>query len=545
MKKQPQLLTVGIGASAGGLAVLKTFVRSLPAHTGMSFIVIQHLDPTHKSMLSELLGRECILPVQHAEDGQVVETDHVYVIPPHAYLELKDGKLKLTAPDDTRGSRKAIDHFFRSLAAECGDRCAGIVLSGSGSDGTAGLRAIKAAGGLALAQDPATAEHSSMPRSAVDAEVIDKILRVEEIATLLKQYAEQPLSMKPESDPDNIPAEERLEEVTALLKTYEDFNLRQYKTSTVQRRIARRMSLIDIDDYTQYLDRLREGEEERKQLIKDLLINVTDFFRDPEAFHLLEDTIIPETLKRLDKQEDIRIWVAGCASGEEAYSIAILWLEGLAKFRRSNPVRIFATDIDEYAIKIARKGIYPDSITGEIPQAYLEKYFTPVADQHQYRIKNQVRDLISFAAQNVAVDPPFSHMHLISCRNLLIYLKKEVQEKVLSAFYFSLEKDAYLILGSSETLGNKTELFKTVSKKWRAYKKVPGHDRKKMALAAMPMEEDGSPRHKGNHTYRPSHESLSRADQFRRAMLQTFMPPPLLLITTAAYYITMEIGKPT
>lgn len=545
-------MIVGIGASAGGLAVLKKFVQSLPDKTDMAFVVIQHLDPTHKSLLGELLDKETSLSVQNAEDGTRIEVDHIYVIPPDTYLEVDNGKLKLIKPEVRRGFRKAIDHFFRSLANECANHCAGIVLSGAGSDGTAGLRAIKATGGLALAQDPDTAEHDSMPLSAVQAEVIDKIARVEEMFTILKQFADHPLTFAAEEKDADQPAE-NIEEITALLKTFEDFNLQQYKPSTVQRRITRRMSLSNIQHYRDYLEKLRKEEGERKLLTKDLLINVTDFFRDPEAFKVLEKRIIPELVEKLGKKEDIRVWISGCASGEEAYSIAILLLEAKAKFKIKNNIKIFATDIDEVAIKIARRGIYPDSITSEVPKEFLEKYFFQLENDHHYRINNKVRDLISFAVQNVATDPPFNHMHLISCRNLLIYFKKEIQEKVLGSFFFALENDAYLFLGSSETIGNKGHLFKSLSKKWRIYQKMPGKNETKVLLEHLQFDHLKVQTPKRITRKVRSRDLPSRAELIRRAVLETFLPPGVVVDTEGRIlynhgnwktYLSIPTGEP-
>lgn len=530
-EKQEPFLIVGIGASAGGLAALKTLVQNLPKKTGMAYVIIQHLDPTHKSMLSELLAKECQLPVTDAQNKEVVKPNHIYVIPPDKYLELEEGKIKLSVPAVSRGSRKAIDHFFRSLARECGVHCAGIVLSGSGSDGTAGLRAIKAAGGLTLAQAPETAQHDNMPQSAIEANVIDKVAQVKHIPDLLSQYADHPLTLRDPKDASSSSVDQSLQEVTAILKTHEDFNLHQYKPSTVKRRIARRMSLTGFKNYKDYLEELRNNEDERRTLTKDLLINVTDFFRDPKAFEFLEKRVIPDILNNIDAKEDIRIWVAGCASGEEAYSIAILWLEAVSKARRKNHIKIFATDIDEHAVKTSRKGIYPESIAGEIPEKYIHKYFVKIENTNLYRIKNQVRDLISFAIQNVVTDPPFNHMHLISCRNLLIYLNKNIQEKVLSSFYFSLEGASYLFLGSSETLGGKSDFFKTLSKKWRIYKKIPGRNEKKVMLESLHIDQNLPSFKKGrsSSTQKKLKESLSRSDSIRSSLLDKFLPPTVIV----------------
>ena len=529
-KDKDRFLIVGIGASAGGLSALKTLVQNLTKETSIAFVIIQHLDPTHKSILSELLSKESAIPVEDAIHNMTVKAGYIYVIPPDKYLILEKRKIKLSKPQDSRGSRKAIDHFFRSLARECGDRCAGIILSGSGSDGTAGLRVIRAAGGMTMVQDPETAQHGSMPQSAIDANVVDKISSIKEMPALLKQYADHPLMLNDQVKIADVTMNESLKEVTTILKSHENFDLHQYKPTTVQRRIVRRMSLSNSKDYQEYLAKLRNDETERRLLTKDLLINVTDFFRDKEAFEILEKNIIPDILNNIDKKEDIRVWVAGCASGEEAYSIAILLLEAIAEPRHKNRIKIFATDIDEYAIKIARKGMYPESIINKLPKKYIDKYFSLSENSHYYQIKNQVRNLISFAVQNVISDPPFNHMHLISCRNLLIYLNKDIQEKVLNAFYFSLEGESCLFLGSSETLGNKKEYFKTVSKKWRIYKKIPGRDNKKIALNHLVQKQDTSSLKKSPSSFNiKNREAHSRSNNMRRALLNTFLPPTVIV----------------
>ncbi len=528
--KFPSLI-VGIGASAGGLAALKSFVKSVPRKTEMAYIIIQHLDPSHESMLSEILEKDSPIKVSEAKNNEIIDAGHIYVIPPDAHLEVSKNKIKLTRPPQARGARKTIDYFFRSLAAEYGDKCAGIVLSGSGSDGTAGLRAIQASGGLAIVQDPDSAEHESMPLSAMEAKVVDKVVAVEEMQDLLDQYASNPLSISDQDDSSNSTADESLEEISSILKTHEDFNLRQYKPTTVQRRIARRMGLIGSDTYKSYLDVLRKNQDERKLLTSDLMINVTDFFRDPEAFEILEKKVIPSILEQVKPTEDIRVWIPGCATGEEAYSIAILLLESLGKKRRRNHIKIFATDVDEHAISIARKGQYPESIAGEIPEKYLQKYFIKAENAPHYKVQNKVRDLISFAVQNIVSDPPFNHMHLISCRNLLIYLKKEMQEKALNSFYFALEDDAYLFLGSSETLGNRGEWFKTISKKWRFYKKIAGSDSKKALMGSLPPIYEARSPFKKRKNKETSEESrtLSRSDKMRRSILNAFLSPTVIV----------------
>lgn len=531
--KQSVKLTVGIGASAGGLVVLKELVSSLKSGAGISYIIIQHLDPKHKSLLSEILERESSIPIKDAINDEALGPDTVYVIPPNAYVELKQGTLKLVEPDKNLGSRKSIDHFFRSLAEDCNERCAGIILSGSGSDGTAGLREIKAAGGLALAQNPESAEHRSMPESAIQANVIDKVVEASEIFEILVGHIKHPLILSTKSIEPEKSQNEVLNEITSILKAREEFHLDQYKSGTVLRRLARRMSLTGIENYPEYLQKVREDSVERKKLVRDLLINVTDFFRDKKAFELIRSMVLPQIFKNLGKGKDLRVWVAGCASGEEAYSIAIQILEARSAARKENQIEIFATDIDEKAIQTAREGVYPESIISEVPEEYLEKYFTPLKNRQGYKINNKVRDMISFATHNLATDPPFSHVHLVTCRNVLIYLKKEVQHKILSSFYFALDPDQYLFLGSSETLGNNEESFKAISKKWRIYQKVHSGEESRKLLRSLTMRDSEKKQvpEQGEHflkrTYRQ--KSPSKSDRLRNAILKTVVPAMVIV----------------
>jgi len=509
--------------------VLKDFFEAMPNNPGMAFVVVQHLDPHHESRLSEILARYTGMPVNDAEDGVRIEANHIYVIPPGVYLATKEDRLIVSEPEHARGERRAIDHFFRSLAETFMQRAVGMVFSGSGNDGTGGLRAIKAMGGLALAQIPETAEHPSMPRSAIEIGAVDKVMEVQEIPDILRQYAHHDyVTGESNALPDGEEQEaarDSLSEYVALLETHENFNLRQYKPSTVQRRIIRRMSLIGLQQHEEYLDLLRENEEERRRLTKDLLINVTDFFRDREAFDALNEAAIRQIAENAGPTEEIRMWIAGCSTGEEAYSLTILMLEALKHAGQSNAVKVFATDIDEEAIKTARLGRYPMSIASEVPRALLNDYFHRL-DDHFYQIKQKVRDLVSFATQNVANDPPFNNMHLVSCRNLLIYVKREVQEKTLGAFYYSLLPQGYLFLGTSETANPREELFRPVSKKWRIYQPSGGKDHKQVALDH--LHGRGKPTMQKPPQRQPG-ETASRGELARRFILENCQPPTVVI----------------
>ncbi|MCW8107906.1 ATP-binding protein [Alteromonas ponticola] len=464
IKEETQLI-VGVGASAGGLDVLKHFFNHVPTHANIAFIVVQHLAPDHDSMLASILARETSYQFCQAEDGQKIESGHAYIIPPGRFIEVCDHTIRLVEQTEHRGARMAIDHLFRSMAEMYKSKAVGLLFSGAGSDGTAGLRALKAAGGLAVVQCPETAEYPSMPKSAINAGVVDEILPVEKIPDLLIKFGTHPYhAINSEDDSSSTD----LNKIRALLKAQENFDLAQYKDSTVKRRIFRRMSLTGKKTAKDYIALLRESQSERGALLRDLLINVTDFFRDREAFKILDSKVLANIVDEIDEGEDVRVWVAGCASGEEAYTLAILLTEQIEKSGKDVGLRIFATDIDMDAIQTARKGSYPSSIIAELPKPFIDKYFEVASDGYA-TIRNSIRDTISFAQQNVYTDPPFSNLHLVSCRNLLIYLQKSAQQKVLKSFFYSLIPEGYLFLGSSESVGEKKELFTTLSSKWRIY----------------------------------------------------------------------------
>lgn len=462
----PPRLLVGIGASAGGLDALKRFFSTIPVDSGLAFIVVLHLDPNHKSMLSEILSRESKVRICEGQNGDFITANTAYIVPPGCYIEVLGDTIGIRRVQERHGSRKAVDQLFRSMAEYYGAHGVGVVLTGAGSDGTAGLRALKAAGGLAIAQDPQTAEYDSMPLSAINAGVVDQILRVEVIGEVVLGYSKHPFNDLSEQ---RYP-EKQIQKIRTLLAEHENLDLSQYKESTVKRRICRRLSLTDAQTVAEYVDLLHQSEEERQQLLRDLMINVTDFFRDRQAFDELDRKIISALVEKAEDRSDIRVWVPGCASGEEAYSIAILLLERIERCKKRINIRIFATDVDEDAIKIARRGVYSESIIAELPRDYVQRYFTKL-DSDYYKINSVLRDRISFATQNVYGDPPFSKMDLISCRNLLIYLKREAQDRVLQSFYFSLKPGGYLFLGSSESIGNHKNFFKQISQKWRIFQR--------------------------------------------------------------------------
>ncbi len=464
---------VGVGASAGGFEAIGRFLESLPPSPGMAFVVIEHLSPDHTSFMAETLARSTPLKVVQAKDGMGVEPDSVYVIPPNAYLTLEGSTLRLGAPAPVKGLRMPIDAFFRSLAQEYGDRAIGVILSGSGSDGTLGIRAIKELGGLVLCQDPATAQHSGMPRSAIDTGLVDQVQAPEEMPETLARYVagylEGPLwEHEAAEGPSGTTAWHGPILAMLLARTGHDF--RKYKQGTVRRRILRRMGLRGISTFDGYAEVLKSDSAELNRLHKDLLIGVTQFFRDPDAFEILSAEVLRQIVTGRALDEPIRIWVPACASGEEPYSIAIALAEEMQRAVTTLPVKVFATDIDPEALKQARAGCYSQSIAADVAPDLLEKYF--VAGGEYYQVKKEIRDMVVFAEHDLLRDPPFSRMDLISCRNALIYLEPAFQERVIGLLHFALRDGGYMFLGNTESVGLLKDKFRPISKKWRIFQRV-------------------------------------------------------------------------
>ena len=462
---------VGIGASAGGLAAFEQFFTALPPDTGMAFVVVQHLSPPHKSILTEILQRFTAMPVAEVTEGIEVKPNGVYVIPPGSDLALKDGRLILLKPEAARGYRLPIDFFFRSLAQDQEERAIGIVLSGTGSDGSLGLKTIKAEGGLTIAQEPDTAEYADMPRNAIATKEVDFILPPDKMGKLILKYIHhQVLDGYKRTETDfQIPAG-GLQKLYYLLrsKTGNDFSL--YKQSTLLRRIERRMKICLIKSIDEYIDRLEERPEEIAALFQEMLINVTHFFRDPEAFQALVDKAIkPLISMRHTTRAPIRVWVAGCSSGEEAYSIAIAIQEQIEELKSSSKVQIYATDLDGDAIATARKGYYSDASLENVSTERLQRFF--LQEEEGYQIKKNLRDMVVFSTQNVISDPPFSKIDLLCCRNLMIYLEHELQSQLFLQFHYSLSPEGVLFLGNSESIGGNNDLFAVMDRKHKIFQR--------------------------------------------------------------------------
>ncbi|MBL8375403.1 chemotaxis protein CheB [Accumulibacter sp.] len=465
---------VGIGASAGGLAAFEAFFSGMPsdAEPGMAFVLVQHLAPDHKSILSDLIQRYTRMQVFEVADGMVVQANCAYIIPPNRDMACLNGSLQLLEPAEPRGHRLPIDFLFRSLALDQKERAIGIVLSGTGSDGTAGVRAIKDEGGMVMTQSPDSAEYDGMPRSALDTGLVDYVLPPAEMPAQLIAYATHAFGQSARPAAVGGPKSElALKKIVVLLRaqTGHDFSL--YKPSTIQRRIERRMAVHQIKALDSYVRYLQETPPEVEALFRDLLIGVTNFFRDPEAFAVLEKQVIPTLFANQPAGAVIRVWSAGCSTGEEAYSIAILLQEHMETLKQSYTAQVFATDIDSRAIATARSGLYPASIAADLSPQRLARFFMAVPDGSAYRIHKGIRDMLVFSEQDVIKDPPFSRLDLISCRNLLIYMGAELQKRLIPLFHYVLRPGGILFLGTSEGVGDCADLFAVLDRQAKLYQR--------------------------------------------------------------------------
>jgi two-component system, chemotaxis family, CheB/CheR fusion protein len=460
----------GIGASAGGLEAMIELLENLPEQLDMAIVFVQHLDPRHHSNLVEILSRAVKLPVAEARDGVLLEKGHIYVIPADRELALMHGRLQLMSRPEGPAKHLPIDFFFRSLAEDQNGNSIGVILSGTGSDGALGMRAIKAEGGIALVQDPALAKFGGMPAAAVATGNVDLILPPAAIAEELVRLSRQsPLSDISKVIPPNreSEAEADLHKVFMLVRRYSGVDFSFYKRTTVDRRLSRRMLLHRIDSLKTYVRFLQQNPLEVRALFDDLLINVTSFFRDAGAYQALKDLVFPHLVEDQQADSPLRVWVPACATGEEAYSIAIAYLEYLGEDEANRQIQIFATDVSQTSIEKARQGIYPENICGEVSAERLQRFFVKTADG--YQVNKKVRDLCVFANQNLTKDPPFSHLGLISCRNALIYMDSVLQRRILPILHYALRPSGYLMLGVSETIGEWAELFSLVDKKYKIY----------------------------------------------------------------------------
>ena len=463
---------VGIGASAGGLAAFEAFFSGMPADTdpGMAFVLVQHLAPDHKSILTELVKRYTRMQVLEVEDGMVVKPNCAYIIPPNRDMSFRDGALRLLEQSTSRGVRLPIDFFFHSLAEDQHQRAICIVLSGTGSDGTLGIRAIKGEGGMAMAQDPDSTEYDGMPRSAIATGLVDYVLPPARMPAQLIAYAAHAFgkSVGPESLKSSE-ADDLLRRIFLTLRNQTGHDFSQYKNNTITRRVERRMAVHQIEQLDGYVRYLEETPAEVEALFQDLLIGVTRFFRDPEAFAVLQEKIIPLIVDGKSAGAPIRVWVPACSTGEEAYSIAMLLQEHIDTLKQKFKIQVFATDIDSQAIERARAGVYPGNIAADISQERLTRFFVQSSNGASYRVHKKLRDLLVFSEQDLARDPPFSNLDLISCRNLLIYVQAPLQKKLIRLFHYALNPGGFLFLGASEAAGQSADLFATLDRKAKLY----------------------------------------------------------------------------
>src|SRR5215831_1520232 len=462
---KPTIVT--IGASAGGVAALQRFFEALPEETGAAFVVVVHLDPDHRSELPQILAGRTRMPVTQVNKAEKLEADHVYVIPPDRRVQLIDHEISPTEFEEPRGKRAPIDGFLRSATEHASDGFA-IILSGAGSDGAIGVRAVKEAGGIILVQEPEEAEYSSMPRSAIASGVADFVLPVRDLAARLVELIRVKRTTMRAEEPEVD--EELLRRVLAHLRVRTGHDFSKYKRSTVLRRLGRRMQVTRTDNLSDYYQALRDSADEAQALLSDLLISVTTFFRDHDAFEALKTQVLPGLFEGRGLDATIRIWVSGCATGEEAYSIALLLQEEAAKHELRPPIQIFGSDLDARALAVAREGRYPASIEADVSEDRLRRFFIREGDR--YRVRQEVRDTILFAVHDMLKDPPFSHVDLISCRNVLIYLDRDLQDQVCNTFHYALNAGGFLLLGAAETADHPPGLFRTIDRSARIYKSI-------------------------------------------------------------------------
>jgi two-component system CheB/CheR fusion protein len=548
-------LVVGLGASAGGVTALQEFFATMPPNSGMAFVVILHLSPQHESNLKEVIQARTTMPVSVVTGSEKVEPNRVYVIPPNRRLEMVDGLVRCTEPSGERAASAAIDVFFRTLAEAYRENAVCIVLSGMGTDGTLGLKAVKGANGFAIVQQPENAQHDSMPRSAISTGVVDWILPVGRMPERLIEFRDSSERLHLTTDDGDgkvaaeIQADNSLGEILTILRARTGHDFSNYRTPTLIRRIARHLQIHDLEDIPAYLEFLRGQPDEIHLLLKNLLINVTSFFRDPEAWAVLEREVVPQLFNR-KKGDTIRVWSCGCASGEEAYSLAIVLSEYAEKLPSPPKIQIFATDVDEDAIAEAREHRYPLSIEADISPERLKRYF--IKEGKYYRVKKDLREMVLFAPHNLLRDPPFSRLDLIACRNLLIYLNRETQARVMEIFHFALAPHGYLFLGSSETAEIPAMLFAPLDKKLRVYSRNPAHVAQPVIPPRMP--EAGRWNAKLPEIRLRMREQSYSLGELHYRLLESFAPPSILVnqdfevqytTETAGRFLRVKGGEPS
>jgi len=526
---------IGIGASAGGLEALQLLLQNLPTDTGAGFIVVQHLSPDFKSMMVELLGKQSSMEVHNVVDGVMVEPNNIYLIPPKKNMIIAEGKLLLSDKMPDSGLNLPIDIFFRSLAEDQQHKAIGVILSGTGSDGSRGLKALKEAGALVIAQEPESAKFDGMPNSAINTGIIDLILRPEAMGPKIESYIQHPLvigDVNPLKD-SMSGHEDLMGEIFNVLKMKSDIDFAKYKPSTVARRIERRMTIKQITSLQEYLTLLFKEPYEVQVLSKELLIGVTRFFRDDETFKYIETEVIPKIVKESVDDAPIRVWVAACSSGEEAYSIAMLFHEELERQNMKRIVKVFATDVNGDAISEASNGIYSEDIAHDVGANLISTHFSKTAG-NAYQVNKNIRQMVVFATHNMIIDPPFSNMDLVTCRNVLIYFQHSVQKRVLTSLHFALRKDGFLFLGSSENLGDLAPHFEVINERGRIYRK---RSSVRIPIASSPPMTSTTPSTAPNipsvgrlmKSYRGSNAAGSAISFANEALITSYAPPCILL----------------
>ncbi|MDT8322023.1 MAG: chemotaxis protein CheB [Xanthomonadales bacterium] len=539
---------VGIGASAGGLVALEHFLAEIPSDSGIAWIVVQHLDPTQKALLSELLQRVTPMPVREATQDMRIQPDGVYVIPPNTELSVADGLLKLAQPAEPRGQRLPINVLFSSLASERGESAIAVILSGMGSDGTLGAQAVKAMGGLIVAQDPASAQFDSMPRSAIDAGCVDIVAPARDLPARIMAYTARVPGQTGAAgeEAQAVPDTEPLQQIVTLLRqrTRHDFSL--YKSSTLQRRIERRMAIHRIAPAARYVELLEQNPQEIDLLFKELLIGVTGFFRDAEVWACLAETALPDLLARRQDNANLRAWSIGCSTGEEAYSLAMVFSEAAERMPQPYDLnlQIFASDLSADAIATARRGKYPLSIRDSVSGERLKRFFT--AHDSYYQINQNIRDLVLFAQHDVVLDAPFTKLDLVACRNLLIYFDPQLQRRLLPLFHYSLRSGGVLLLGNSETVGRLHHLFEPIQPKLRLYRRRENVSRAGLDFTLRAFS--SRPRTLKEPAVSPPPVSMETADSLQAAadhvLLQVYAPAAVLLNSEGdIVYVNGRTGK--
>ncbi|MBS3776602.1 MAG: PAS domain-containing protein [Bacteroidales bacterium] len=461
---------VGIGASAGGLEALEQFLGNVPEDSGLAYVIVQHLDPTQEGMLPELLQRSTKMNVYQAKDSMDIKPDCVYVIPPNKSMSILKGVLYLFEPAEARGFRLPVDFFFRSLADDRKERSIGLIFSGMGSDGSLGLRAIKENNGIVMVQDPETAKFDSMPRNAINSVLVDIVAPADELPEKLISFLQHIPDDKSDTE-TKVLDKGALDKIIILLRTHTGNDFSSYKKNTIYRRVERRMAVHKIDKISSYVHFLSENPKEIELLFKELMIGVTNFFRDINVWEKLKESVIPDMLTRIESGSSVRAWVPGCSTGEEAYSLAIVFKEALEKISSPTDIslKIFATDLDNDAVEVARKGVFPANIANDVSDSRLNRFFTEMDEG--YCINTEIREMVVFARHNIIMHPPFTKIDLLSCRNLLIYMDSGLQNQLIRMFYHSTNPNGIILLGSSESLGEQSHLFQPLDAKLKIFKR--------------------------------------------------------------------------